>query len=519
MWCVKPFIYEINTWIWLNDLSRIHHQSVTLANVPQEALDDLGKLGVDAVWLMGIWQRSPAARQVGLTYKHEYLPVLPDLTDDDVIGSAYAIGAYEVDARLGGRDGLAIFRRELQARGLKLILDFVPNHVAADHPWVTTHPDYLVRANAYEFHHHNDLFFATNDAWGRTLYAAHGRDPYFPAWIDTAQVNAFSEAYRLGALQTLRDIATQCDGVRCDMAMLLLNSVFANTWGDYLEESLPPVEFWVEIIGALKTHNPYFLFIAEAYWGLEGTLLQQGFDFTYDKTLYDRIGEGSIAKLREHLSADLGYQKHTLRFIENHDEPRAATSFGIPKSEAGAALICTLPGAVLLHDGQFTGRTIKLPVQIRRQPDELPNKDLQAFYARLLSETRAPIYQDGEWQLLEVQPTPDDGATYTNVLAYDWHLKNANADERRLIIVNLTADWVRGAVKLSGWNELLDDDWCLYEVLNDTYYFRYGSKLHDEGLLVELKPFGAQIFRFECIDRHRLDTYRCEAGQIPRTDL
>ncbi len=104
-WATKPVIYEINTWVWLDTLSRASNRPVTLENVPDSVLDELAGYGIHAVWLMGIWQRSPAARASAIQYKDEYQPALPDLTDEDVIGSPYAVGAYHVDDHFGGRGG------------------------------------------------------------------------------------------------------------------------------------------------------------------------------------------------------------------------------------------------------------------------------------------------------------------------------------------------------------------------------------------------------------------------------
>lgn len=505
-WVKNPLIYEINTWVWLDSLSRQHNQSFTLGSIPASVYDSLAQSGFHAVWLMGVWQRSPAGRGSALNYTDEYRAALPDLTDDDVIGSAYAIGAYEVDARLGGREALAAFRQNLAQRDIKLILDFVPNHVATDHSWVQQRPACFVRANQREFKQHRGLFFESHDTWGRKLFVAHGKDPYFPSWIDTAQLNAFSADYRRAAVETLFDIASQCDGVRCDMAMLMLNSVFANTWGDYVDEDIPQTDFWVEIIPQIKARHPHFQFMAEVYWGLEGTLLQQGFNSTYDKTLYDRIGEGDIIKIHDHLRAPLGYQNSTIRFTENHDEPRAASAYGVEKSMAAALLVCTLPGAKLLHDGQFEGRTVKLPVQIKRQPDEPPIDALTQFYERLLNEVCLPLYRDGEWLLLESRPLSEKDTSHAHLLAYSWQ----QSDHYRMITVNLTPSWARGVVALPEWTQIDSSDWCLHDVLDDTYYYRPGKQMRDNGLTVELKPYGMHLFRFEAIDESRALDYPCQ---------
>ncbi|RMG83998.1 MAG: alpha-amylase, partial [Chloroflexi bacterium] len=310
MWPKKPYIYEINTAVWLSSLSQKYDRHITLTNVPDEELDYLASLGIDGVWLMGVWYRSKAVRASALNYIDEYRSVLPDITEEDVIGSAYAIGAYVVDKRLGGRDGLASLRRRLQERGLQLILDFVPNHVAIDHAWVSQHPDRFVRGTLSDLQRNKGMFFKSRDAWGRTLVVAHGRDPYFPGWIDTAQLDAFSPSYRQAALETLLDIADQCDGVRCDMAMLLVNRIFAQTWGDYVDEP-PKTEFWEDIIPNVKALHPNFIFIAEVYWDMEHELQKLGFDYTYDKVFYDRLVEQELEQLKTHLQADINYQNHT----------------------------------------------------------------------------------------------------------------------------------------------------------------------------------------------------------------
>lgn len=492
-WPRKPFIYQINTWVWLESLSQRFGQPITLANIPHEIFDELAGLNADAIWLMGVWQRNPAGRASALNYKHEYRPVLPDLTDEDVIGSAYAIGAYEVDARIGGRDALASVRARLSDRGLKLILDYVPNHVGTDHAWISEKPHYFIRGTRQFLEEAPDLFFSTKNNDGQELIIAHGRDPYFPGWIDTAQVNAFSLEYRQAALDVLCDIASQCDGIRCDMAMLMTNDVFSRTWGHYLSETAPVTEFWEDIIPAVKTDYPDCLFIAEVYWDMEYLMLQQGFDYTYDKRLYDRIQDGFVHLIREHLQASLNYQAHQVRFIENHDEHRAASSLGIERQRPGAVLIATLPGAALLHDGQFVGRTVKIPMQIGRQPDEALNWALEGFYRKLLTETRHPVYQLGEWRLFEIEESYPGNYTNLHLLAYGW----AHGDDFRLIVTNPTHRWSQGIVRMYGWEAIRGMHWRLVDVLTGVDTYRHGDQIATEGLYVELEAYQSHIFRFE----------------------
>ncbi len=363
----QPLVYEINTWAWLTALSRAYQRPVTLASIPAEVYDALAAWGFDAVWLMGVWERSPAGRNLTRRPQtlEEYRQALPDLTPEDVVGSAYAIHRYVVDDYFGGPEALAQCRAELARRGLGLLLDYVPNHVAVDHPWLTTHPEAVVHGTAQHLAADPVTFFPGP----RGEVVAHGRDPYFPAWNDTAQVNAFSAVGREVTRSTLDELANQCDGVRCDMAMLLLNRVFAGTWG-MLAGPVPATEFWTEIILAIKTAHPDFLFVAEAYWGTEPELLALGFDYAYDKGFYDVLLAGNLEAVRQILRRPAELQARMLHFVENHDERRAVVAFGKQRSLAAAAVSLLIPGARLVYEGQLAGWRVKAPVQLARIPDE-----------------------------------------------------------------------------------------------------------------------------------------------------
>jgi hypothetical protein len=362
-----------------------------------------------------------------------------------------------------------------------------------DHPWVRVHPDYFVLGTPKDLEKVPGNFFTTRDATGKVIVVAHGRDPYFPGWIDTAQINAFSPGARRASLNALLDIAGQCDGVRCDMAMLMVNDIFANTWRDQHVGKKPKTEFWEDIIPPVKANNPDFLFMAEVYWDMEAHLQYLGFDFTYDKRLYDRLHNSKAPEIRAHLIAPMDYQKRLVRFIENHDEVRAVEAIGLDKSRPGAVLACTLPGATLIHDGQLTGRRVKLPVQLGRQPYEPPNEDLKNFHLKVLAETRSAIYQSDDWWLFRVNPGKENG-THDNLIAYGWRL----GDDHRLIVVNLSNKPSQGHIELeAGWPEICDSDWHLTDALNGDRYVRQGDLMEDMGLYVDLPAYGAHIFHFE----------------------
>src|SRR3974390_1367607 len=273
-WPRYPTVYEINTWTWLSDLSRRHGRRIDLSSVPAAEWDAVAKYGFDAVWLMGVWERSPAGIAIANQNKgllDDFRRALPDFRLEDNVGSPYCVRRYVVDQHLGGPEGLAVARKELSKRGMNLLLDFVPNHVAPDHPWAREHPEYFLRGIGDDVRRDPASFVEING-----VVFARGRDPFFPAWPDVLQLNAFQPGLRQAVIETLSDIAGQSDGVRCDMAMLLLNSVFERTWGGRAGPK-PATEYWGDIISAIKQAHPDFRFIAEAYWDLEWELQQKRF--------------------------------------------------------------------------------------------------------------------------------------------------------------------------------------------------------------------------------------------------
>jgi hypothetical protein len=490
MWRKNPFIYEINAWTWMHFLSDKYGYLMTLGQVPDNELDTLLGWGLDGIWLMGVWERSPLGRKIALEHpdlQAEYHNCLPDFTPEDVVGSPFCIHRYEVDSHLGGREGLATIRARLAERGLKLVLDFVPNHVAPDHPWIESCPDCFVQGTADDYAMQPSYYFQAGNR-----YFAMGRDPYFPAWTDTAQLNAFSPTLRQKASETLLDIASQCDAVRCDMAMLMTTQVFSQTWGARAGNPLAE-DYWRVIIPVVKSQYPDFLLIGEVYWEMEWEMQQQGFDYVYDKRLYDRLHHEPPRAIRSHLQADLAYQERLVRLIENHDEECAAETLGQERGRPAGILVTTLPGAALLHEGQFVGHKIKLAVQLGRRPHEEDYSDIEAFYCMLMSEATLPIYHEGEWSLREVFPAWDLNATSQNLIAYTWRL----GDERRLIVINYSSTPSQGRVGLPDFG-LEDRQWRLLDVLHDVSYEREGDDMAEHGLYIDLHPWESHIFTLSC---------------------
>ena len=480
-------IYEINTWIWLRELSVKHKKKITLANIPAKEFDELAKAGFDAIWLMGVWKRSPAGLEIAK--KHEIImkelhEALPDLQDDDIAGSPYCIREYLVDPVIGGDKGLAKARKELVSRGMRLILDFVPNHVAPDHPWTKSNPEFFIKGKEEDYKSRPDDFYKV----GKNIYAK-GKDPFYPPWPDVLQLNLFNEGLRDALLQTLKNIAGQCDGIRCDMAMLVMNDIFSRNWAEKAGNS-PKADFWNYVIPAVKKQNPEFVFIAESYWDTEQALMDQGYDFCYDKRYYDHLQEGASPSM-DHLTGTIPMQQRLLRFLENHDEARAANKFNVSRNKALAVASLTLPGAVLLHEGQFEGRTVKVPVFLSRRQEEHHNMELKKFYLQLLKVLHFDAVRKGKWSLCELSGWPDN-MSCLNMLAWEW----VSDHENLMIVVNLSDSPAQAHVR-PAYAYRPGTTYQLYDVTSGELYRRDGEEMTHPGLYVVLQGWGMHVFSIE----------------------
>ncbi len=399
-WPAHPVIYEVPAWQWLNELGREEQRRVTLADVPSAAWDAVVPRGVDVVWLMGVWERSPIGHELALAapgVRAAIAAALDTDADEEVAASPYCVRRFTVDPFFGGRSALAVARGELAARGARLLLDFVPNHVARDHPWVLEHP---ARSCA-----------AAPTISPPTLTSSSTRRPVRSPWagIRTTRRGPTSCSStrspprpRQLAVTTLLDIAEQCDGVRCDMAMLLLDDVAQATWGSRVGDRLDQ-PYWEEVIGHVRAERPGFMFIAEAYWGREADLLAQGFDLCYDKAFLDALVAGDVGAVREHVESAQPPPGRLVRFLENHDEPRAAARLGPGPLRAASVMASTLPGGLLLLDGQLRGAAVQVPVQASRRPAEQTDGELERWWSVLLSALHDDAVRTGEWSPLALR--------------------------------------------------------------------------------------------------------------------
>ena len=487
-----PSLFQINTRVWLNHLSRKAGKRVTLADIDDATFDDFAEQGFDWIWLLSVWQTGAAGRAVSRgnsQWRAEFKALLPDLTEDDICGSGFAITAYAVSDALGGDAALARFRESLARRGIKLMLDFVPNHTAPDHPWVKAHPEYYIEGSEEALAASPENYLRVDTDCGPKILA-YGRDPNFPGWPDTLQLNYANPELQNARIDELIAIAGKCDGVRCDMAMLLLPEIFQRTWGT------TPEPFWPKAIPAVHQKFPDFAFMAEVYWDLEWTLQQQGFAYCYDKRLNDRLRDGQAAPVRDHLLAGLDYQDKLARFLENHDEPRAASEFPWPRHAAAAIITFLSPGLRFFHQGQLDGARLRIPTHLCRGPVEPRNPEIAAFYGNLLQVLKqTPTFRDGDWSQIQPQQAWSGNWTSEDFVAYAWA---GDDGSRYLIVVNYAGNQGQCRLPLL-FPEYRGKKVRLTDMMGREVYDRDGSEVVDLGLYIDHAPWQYNVFELRAI--------------------
>jgi hypothetical protein len=463
-----------------------------LANVPDQQFAQWQKLGFTHIWLMGVWSTGPRARAQALDHlglRQSYSDASPGWTEADVAGSPYAIADYLVPDSLGGDAGLNQFRKKLKARGINLILDFVPNHLGMDHSWLSLRPELFVQSPVQA-----PETFAHETSTG-TFWLAHGKDPYFAAWTDTVQLDYRREATQAAMIQLLLSLAQRCDGLRCDMAMLLLNDIFVKTWQRLpVSGASTPAEFWQAAIPAIKSDYPDFLFLAEVYWGLEPRLLSLGFDYTYDKTLYDRLVGRESAGVQCHLlQSPPELVAHSAHFLENHDEPRIASILSPDEQRAAALLLLGLPGMRFLYHGQLAGARRKVPVQLGRCTNESTQPEIEHIYEQLLTTLTRTVVGSGRATLLRPRAAWQENPTAQNFIIIQWQ---AEPDSFDLVVVNLAAHSSQCYVELK-LPESAPEEWSMEDLLGPEKYKRSTEGLIANGLYLDVAAHGAQLFHFQ----------------------
>lgn len=511
---VSP-LYEINTRTWksLRDADGVHH----LGGFNALTISDLKAIkhsGFNSVWLMGIWDIGGKVRAISKRYGQDFM------------GSPFAIRDYRVSEDLGTSKDFDALIERAHVVGLKVIVDFVPNHMGLDSDWLNDHPEFFIhrlptpsestlsdaemekRYPGY-FVHRTPSYPDGRRRVPRTILVAYGKDPYFYPWIDTAQLDYAEPSLRRKMTEVLCDLARRVDGVRCDMAMLVLREQVKihrhpdMSWDQF--NRLMPEEFWPDAIHAAKRINPTFTFMAETYWSMEGYLQQLGFDYTYNKPLYEAVcsafqtgnAEGFLNFIRM-LGND--FLNRGVHFIENHDEERAMNALGLERQRTAATVIATLPGVALIHQGQMEGKRERLPVQrvvpVHQEPIHVT---LRSFYEGLLKKTSGKLFREGRLNVLY----SNNGSLITYARLHE--------SQKAIVIINSSNQLQRGTITLMPGLHLKPE--AAYE-LRDLFYdlkapevrqkstvmptYHYNaSHLINQGLYVELGPYDAHVFLVE----------------------
>ncbi len=480
-------LYEINARLWLTELKDKYQDSLFLIDVPDDEWTTIRNKGFEWIWLMGVWETAEVDDLDRYPFlKSVFDEALPTWQKPDTVGSPYSIMKYSLNPYLGNKGDLAELKSKLNSFGIKLILDFIPNHLSYLTTYLQTNVDYFIHSKT-EIRERRKLFFHTG-----TNYIAMGKDPHFDPWTDTSQLNIFNEKTRLFMINNLRHIAKHADGVRCDMAMLVLNDIFNSTWGWLLKKQgffIPQQEFWSIAIQEIKSEFPEFTFIAEVYWNLECKLQDLGFDYTYDKRLYDELKNSTGANIYNYINRNFPFQEKAMRFIENHDEERAIKVFGSQKSLAAFVIISTLPGMTLVHQGQVIGKTVKAPLRLLRIKDENIDRDLNAKYEiifQFLSNIESNV---SKFSFIKITQAWAYNDSHYNITSWIWRTKQ----KFFLIVVNYSSIMSQANLKLPK-DILVQNNLIFSDKYGEKEYIRDCKSLIEEGLFVELKPYNFHLF-------------------------
>eukprot|EP01132_Coremiostelium_polycephalum_P005236 gene5236-6517_t len=485
-------MYEISIRPWLYNLSIIYNtQITTLSDIPKEEFQKIKSMGFDMVWMMGVWELGDYGLNFDRTNQgllQHYGQVLPGYTVDDIIGSPYAVTNYSVNTQLGSEQDLINLRKMLNEMGLLLMLDFVPNHTAVDSVMMSENIDYFIRAPQSSSPPYDPNTYLPNGV-------AYGSAGWGGAWMDTAQLNIWNPETAKARIQQLLTVASFADAIRCDMAYLLLNSLFGQNWQSQLSSwgyTQPADEWWQTAISIVKGVYPDIIFLAEVYHPWEQPLQDVGFDYTYDKMLHDYLGGGNLDQVKGWISGNsLNFTTHSAHFISNHDEPRGANFFGSWwRSDAAALITYTLPGLRFFWWGDFEGYSNQLDVHLRREESEPAIGTAQGFYQNLTSIVSDPVFKYGDFQYLNVGGSDSSWP----LIAYKWNYQG----EKRLCVLDFSDTEGSGYIVLDDAEAGPDgnDTIPVTDLLSGTTYYRSAQELRTQGLYVIINTWYGQIFKY-----------------------
>ena len=554
-WMAHVVLMAKMVYVWLDQMSRSYGYPITrLDQVPDAELDRLAARGFSGLWLIGLWERSPASQRIKQI-----------CGNPEAIASAYSLYDYEVAADLGGWEALANLRERAGVRGIRLASDMVPNHTGIYSRWVIQHPDWFVQTDyppfpTYQFtgedlSHDSNVCLQIEDGYwnksdaavvfkhyeratGRTRYIYHGNDGTSIPWNDTAQLNYLIPELREAVIQTILHVARNFPIIRFDAAMTLAKKHYQRLWfplrglgggipsraehGMSKEEfdAVFPVEFWREVVDRVATEVPGTLLLAEAFWMMEGYFVRTlGMHRVYNSAFMNMLKAEENAKYRTTIKNVLVFNHEILKrfvnFMNNPDEKTAVAQFGSQGKYFGACvLMATMPGLPMFGHGQIEGFREKYGMEYKRaywdeQVDEGLVRGHEMWIFPLLR--RRWLFSGSEnFVLYDFQA---GSGIDENVFVYS----NRVGEHRALVLYNnchaKTYGWISESVPFlaagegeGGRLERIsfadsmgspheDDCYLAFRDLTDGLeYLRSGRELQGRGLYVELKEYQFNVF-------------------------
>jgi glycosidase len=556
-WMPRVVMLAKSAHVWLDQLSRKHARPIArLDEIPDGELDQLARWGLSALWLIGLWERSPASRRI------KQLSGNPDAG-----ASAYSLRDYVIAEELGGAAAYERLRDRAWRRGIRLASDMVPNHMGLDSRWVIEHPDwFLYRPDSpypgYRFDgpdlspdprvglHIEDHYYDRTDAAvvfrrvdrasGETRHVYHGNDGTLMPWNDTAQLDYLNPAVREAVIRTILHVARHFPIIRFDAAMTLTKRHYQRLWfpepgtGSAIPsraehgmtraafDAAMPVEFWREVVDRVAAEAPDTLLLAEAFWLMEGYFVRTlGMHRVYNSAFMNMTCEEENASYRSVIKNTLEFDPEILKryvnFMNNPDERTAVDQFGKDGKYFGVCtMMVTMPGLPMFGHGQIEGFTERYGMEFRRAiRDETPDRWLIERHEREIFPLlhRRHVFAEVRDFLLYDFFTAE-GHVNEDVFAYS----NRAGDERALVLYHnryaSTEGWIRTsaayAVRTGNGDEKLlrrrvlgdglgltrsADHYCVFrDQLSGLEYVRGSLELFERGLHARLDAFGRHVF-------------------------
>lgn len=557
-WMPKVVLLAKNTYVWLYQLSKKYNREIkTLDQIPDEELDLLSSYGFNALWLIGIWERSPASRKI------KQLSGNPE-----ALASAYSIYDYVIANDLGGEEAYQNLNERCWKRGIRLACDIVPNHMGIYSKWIIEHPDYFIQSDyppfpSYSFtgpdlSEHPDFQIRIEDKYwtrqdaavvfqlienktGKVRYIYHGNDGTSMPWNDTAQLNLLKPEVREALYQLILNIAKKFSIIRLDAAMTLTQKHYQRLWfpvpgtggaipsrtdfsmstDEFLEKY--PKEFWREVIDRINIDKPDTLLLAEAFWLMEGYFVRTlGMHRVYNSAFMNMLKNEENAKYRDLISNTLEFNPEILKryvnFLSNPDEETAINQFGDGDKYFGCCvMMVTMPGLPMFAHGQIEGLKEKYGHEYYRSYyDEIPNEYLIDRHRREIFPLMKKRYLFSQVENFELYDFKNEyGDVIENIFAYS----NRSGNERALVFYNNSYSTYYGYIDYShpknyGSSESEADKkliskslgealgiknsenhfYIFREVRTNLEFIRRGSDLYNQKFFVELKGYEYKVF-------------------------